>query len=144
MGLRVSPQEELSGLDLPEHGLASAYADFMPSPQVMGVGDFKMPKDYKKEEVVSKDDAIPVNSFYFYCEQMLNYYKDNEKIEKLPKTALITNKKDVLKAMTYFHEGVLQSRNVEHKLFDNCGVGHTGIVFKPYDEYIDEPVKYLL
>lgn len=71
-------------------------------------------------------------------------YKDNEKIEKLPKTALITNKKDVLKAMTYFHEGVLQSRNVEHKLFDNCGVGHTGIVFKPYDEYIDEPVKYLL
>ena len=60
MGLRVAPQEEISGLDLPEHGLASAYADFMPSPQVMGVGDFKMPKDYKKETVVSKDDAIPV------------------------------------------------------------------------------------
>ena len=60
MGLRVAPQEELSGLDLPEHGLASAYADFMPSPQVMGVGDFKMPKDYKKDVVVSKDEAIPV------------------------------------------------------------------------------------
>ncbi len=31
IGLRVSPEEELSGLDLPEHGLVSAYADFMPS-----------------------------------------------------------------------------------------------------------------
>ena len=30
-GLRVSPQEELEGLDLPEHGLAAAYADFAPS-----------------------------------------------------------------------------------------------------------------
>jgi Amt family ammonium transporter len=28
-GLRVSPEEEISGLDLPEHGLASAYSDFM-------------------------------------------------------------------------------------------------------------------
>ena len=29
-GLRVSPAEEIGGLDLPEHGLASGYADFMP------------------------------------------------------------------------------------------------------------------
>lgn len=29
IGLRVSPQEELAGLDIEEHGLASAYADFM-------------------------------------------------------------------------------------------------------------------
>ncbi len=35
VGLRVSAEEELSGLDLPEHGLVSAYADFMPSiPQI--------------------------------------------------------------------------------------------------------------
>ena len=31
IGLRVSREEELCGLDLPEHGLVSAYADFMPS-----------------------------------------------------------------------------------------------------------------
>lgn len=31
IGLRVSREEELMGLDLPEHGLTSAYADFMPS-----------------------------------------------------------------------------------------------------------------
>ncbi len=44
MGLRVTAEEEISGLDLPEHGLVSAYADFMPtvdtvsvdSPQVTG------------------------------------------------------------------------------------------------------------
>ncbi len=30
IGLRVSPQEEISGLDMEEHGLASSYADFMP------------------------------------------------------------------------------------------------------------------
>ena len=31
VGLRVSAEEELSGLDLPEHGLMNAYSDFMPS-----------------------------------------------------------------------------------------------------------------
>lgn len=31
IGLRVSASEELAGLDLEEHGLPSAYADFMPS-----------------------------------------------------------------------------------------------------------------
>ena len=36
MGLRVSRAEEVMGLDKPEHGLASAYADFMPIPQVLG------------------------------------------------------------------------------------------------------------
>ncbi|MFI3174697.1 MAG: ammonium transporter [Bacillota bacterium] len=30
MGLRVSEEEEISGLDMMEHGLASSYADFMP------------------------------------------------------------------------------------------------------------------
>jgi len=31
LGLRVEPQEEISGLDRPEHGLVSAYADFVPA-----------------------------------------------------------------------------------------------------------------
>lgn len=31
IGLRVSPEEEISGLDISEHGLASAYADFVPT-----------------------------------------------------------------------------------------------------------------
>lgn len=31
VGLRVTPEEELQGLDIQEHGLSSAYADFMPA-----------------------------------------------------------------------------------------------------------------
>ncbi|MCD8322114.1 MAG: ammonium transporter [Oscillospiraceae bacterium] len=35
IGLRVSPEDEITGLDISEHGLVSAYADFMPA---MGAG----------------------------------------------------------------------------------------------------------
>ncbi|WP_394526136.1 ammonium transporter [Lacrimispora sp. JR3] len=31
VGLRVSPEEEMEGLDIKEHGLSSSYADFMPA-----------------------------------------------------------------------------------------------------------------
>ncbi|GFI62132.1 ammonia channel [Clostridiales bacterium] len=57
IGLRVTAEEEISGLDLPEHGLVSAYADFMPAiPQLdasegfsaMAVGSVPM------------DEAVPV------------------------------------------------------------------------------------
>ncbi len=36
MGLRVTAKEEIVGLDYEEHGLASAYADFMPTPETPG------------------------------------------------------------------------------------------------------------
>ena len=53
-GLRVTEEEEISGLDLPEHGLASSYADFMPVPSI------KTTTYGKKEKVISVDDAVPV------------------------------------------------------------------------------------
>ncbi len=31
IGLRVTPEEEIIGMDISEHGLASAYADFLPA-----------------------------------------------------------------------------------------------------------------
>ncbi len=50
LGLRVSKAEEISGLDLEEHGISSSYADFMPSiPTVLG----------SKQEV-SIDEAVVV------------------------------------------------------------------------------------
>ena len=58
----------------------------------------------------------------------------NEYITRLPKTALITNKKDVLKKMTYFFDGVLSEKSVDHRLFDGGKDGHTGIIFCPYKE----------
>ena len=56
VGLRVSPAEEVAGLDAEEHGLASAYADFMPSS--LSSAPVLAPVDF--ESSVSVDDAIPV------------------------------------------------------------------------------------
>ena len=62
VGLRVSREEEIAGLDLKEHGLVSSYADFMPSvPMVNGVTDVEsyFPESSKAEKV-SMDKAVPV------------------------------------------------------------------------------------
>lgn len=48
VGLRVSPAEEIAGLDLEEHGIVSSYADFMPAvPHVLG-------------EIAPVEQALPV------------------------------------------------------------------------------------
>ena len=51
VGLRVSKEEEIKGLDSTEHGLPSAYADFLPA-----VESF----DYGYEEAVSVSGDVPV------------------------------------------------------------------------------------
>ncbi len=59
VGLRVSRSEELAGLDIKEHGLASCYADFM----LMPIGtDFRPQSDItiQSSPVVPVDQAIPV------------------------------------------------------------------------------------
>lgn len=61
IGLRVTKEEELSGLDLPEHGLVSAYADFQPIFAHMSapsLNDGK--KGSSSEHKVDIDDAVPV------------------------------------------------------------------------------------
>lgn len=59
VGLRVSRSEELAGLDIHEHGLASCYADFMPAP--IGT-DFKAEQDPSGQgaQIIPIDKAIPV------------------------------------------------------------------------------------
>ena len=42
-GLRVSAEEEIQGLDLPEHGLASAYGDFMIAVPLADMGEAAVP-----------------------------------------------------------------------------------------------------
>ena len=53
IGLRVSPQEELAGLDIEEHGLASAYADFMTNYSSFGT------VSTTAEDMVENDDTTP-------------------------------------------------------------------------------------
>lgn len=55
IGLRVSEEEEISGLDFEEHGLTSSYADFMPSAERAGL----MTK-HDGTLVVPVEHAVPV------------------------------------------------------------------------------------
>ncbi len=62
VGLRVTKEEEIAGLDIEEHGLANSYADFMPVP--MGT-NFKANESVKmapatSEGMVAHTHAIPV------------------------------------------------------------------------------------
>ena len=51
VGLRVTKEEEIKGLDSTEHGLASAYADFLPAVESL---------DYGYEEAVNVTGDVPV------------------------------------------------------------------------------------
>ena len=68
-------------------------------------------------------------------------FDDNEKLKDLPKTAVITNRKDVLRKMTYHFNDVLGKHGAEHRLFTYGPDGHTGIIFVPYTEVNQEALK---
>ena len=61
-------------------------------------------------------------------------FEAREEIKNLPKIVLITNKKDELKAMTYWFKKLLDRRCVSNLLIDDGDDGHMGIIFKPYSE----------
>ena len=56
IGLRVSKDEEMKGLDICEHGLVSAYADFMP----MGVATASLDETVDVSGSVPVTEAVPV------------------------------------------------------------------------------------
>ncbi len=64
IGLRVTREEELKGLDLPEHGLVSAYADFMSAVPDIVSEDLSALKQSAPAPValpaVPVDEAVPV------------------------------------------------------------------------------------
>ena len=55
VGLRVSEEEEITGLDATEHGLPSAYADFMPA-----IDGYGTDVDIPVTGSASVDDSVPV------------------------------------------------------------------------------------
>ncbi|MGN0321399.1 MAG: ammonium transporter [Lachnospira sp.] len=62
IGLRVTPEEEQAGLDISEHGIASAYPDFMSAATFTGFIPEKIDTDADKvPEGISEDiDCLPV------------------------------------------------------------------------------------
>ena len=65
IGLRVSVKEEVDGLDIHEHGIASAYADFMPTLNNSAtLGDEVAALAAASDEpVVPVEKAVPVESY---------------------------------------------------------------------------------
>lgn len=61
IGLRVSEEEEIKGLDATEHNLPSAYADFMPALAFAEAGAYQMPATVQPK--VSVEKAVPVESY---------------------------------------------------------------------------------
>ncbi len=86
IGLRVSKEEEITGLDVHEHGLVSAYADFMPSVDMSSVVDVEVAAGK------SISEAVPVTR--------LKVDKGDGTTHKLTKVEIITkqSKFEVLKA----------------------------------------------
>lgn len=80
IGLRVSADEEIVGLDIKEHGLSSSYADFMPSTNPLTIGS-----------VVNSDVSTPAKAVIT---------NSSEKPKKMTKISIIINqdKLDILKA----------------------------------------------
>lgn len=66
---------------------------------------------------------------------------ENSKVADIPKVCLITNRKDVLRKMTYHFDSVLTGYDVPHKLFSEGADGHTGIIFVPYKEHNQATLK---
>jgi Amt family ammonium transporter len=60
MGLRVSEQEEIAGLDIEEHGLMSAYADFMPAVSGSSYGTEAPLPALAASDKVTRSEAVPV------------------------------------------------------------------------------------
>ena len=59
IGLRVTREEEISGLDLPEHGLVSAYADFVPTVETIYNDVLPVP-EAPVARTAAVDEAVPV------------------------------------------------------------------------------------
>lgn len=95
VGLRVTPEEELQGLDMQEHGLSSAYADFMPAGNMFysaGTSIETLKGDVPMSQAVTVVDAT---------EKVPASYQDAKK-EKTPKFTKVSivcqqSKFDVLK-----------------------------------------------
>lgn len=61
-------------------------------------------------------------------------FEKNPSLSRLRKLAILTNKKDILKKMTFRFDKVLDSHNCTHQLFMYGEDGHTGIIFVPYKD----------
>ncbi len=77
IGLRASKEEEMQGLDVTEHGLINAYADFMP----IGVSTASLDESFSVDGDVPVTQAVPV--------QLANNYDVSENSTKITKIDIV-------------------------------------------------------
>jgi Amt family ammonium transporter len=107
IGLRVSPSEEIAGMDITEHNITSSYADFMISPP----GADLMPSPDKAAAVPS-DVAIPV----------VNSSKPGAKMTKI---TIITNQNKLTRLHTALDSIGITGLTVTNVLGHGMQKGHT-------------------
>ncbi|MCD8026266.1 MAG: ammonium transporter [Clostridiales bacterium] len=77
IGLRASKEEEMQGLDVTEHGLINAYADFVP----IGVSTASLDESFSVDGDVPVTQAVPV--------QLANNYDVSENSTKITKIDIV-------------------------------------------------------
>ena len=73
-------------------------------------------------------------------------FDQNDDVNRLPKTVIITNESDQLKDMSYYFNELLDKRYVEHVLLEKGSKGHMGVIFDPKKDgmiLINEIFDYL-
>ena len=73
-------------------------------------------------------------------------FDQNNDINMLPPTVIITNESDQLKDMSYYFNELLDKRYVEHVLLEKGSKGHMGVIFDPKKDgmiLINEIFDYL-
>ena len=112
IGLRVTKEEEINGLDFEEHGLTSAYADFMmvPDTAAKAIEAGKAPKDAVEIPVETKEvkdipetvlpKEIPADGHRLYCVTIITSDKRFEILKAAMEAIGITGM-TVTKALGY-------------------------------------------
>lgn len=87
MGLRVSQEEEILGLDVTEHGLISSYADFMPvaiGSTLTGTQEVKSKEVYDVNKPLDINTAVPVK-------QVTKTISKDSTVPKMSKIVILAN-----------------------------------------------------
>ncbi len=108
-GLRVSADEEIQGLDLPEHGLASSYADFMITVPAIDIGGVAVSST---KNSVPPHIAIPVRD-------------ESHPSAKLTKVTIVTNQNKFASLQKALDEIGITGITVTNVLGYGMQKGHT-------------------
>ncbi len=108
VGLRVSPHEEVVGLDIEEHGIESSYADFMPTHTVVENNTEEVEVPVQVIQGVSNDRESKITNVEIICKEE-RFERLKERLNAIGVTGITVTKVSgcgVQKGNTKFYRGV--------------------------------------